>query len=187
MDHGSAESAACKVSMMWNWNTIDACFLAESWQIENNGMMAASCIGVALLVVALECLRRIGKEYDGIIMKQVQRRAASLSGDSQSSEKGKISCATQLSDCASTPQILTFRASPVQQLARAFIHAVTFGVAYVVMLLAMYFNGYIIISIVIGAGLGKFLCDWLVVRIQVSGPGVGEGPKGIDETTVCCS
>ncbi|EFQ32874.1 ctr copper transporter [Colletotrichum graminicola M1.001] len=189
MDHSSAESPACKVSMLWNWNTVDACFLAESWQIKNHGMMAASCIGVVLLVVAHECLRRLGKEYDGIILRQVQRQVANLSADFQSSEKGKRLCATEPSACASPPQALTFRASPLQQLARAIIHAVAFGVAYIIMLLAMYFNGYVIISIIIGAGLGKFLCDWFVVRIQIGGTGVGEGEgsKGIDETTVCCS
>jgi copper transporter 1 len=29
----------------------------------------------------------------------------------------------------------------------------------------MHFNGYIFISIILGAVLGKFLCDWMVVRI----------------------
>jgi copper transporter 1 len=33
------------------------------------------------------------------------------------------------------------------------------------MLLVMHFNGYIFISIILGAVLGKFLCDWMVVRI----------------------
>jgi copper transporter 1 len=35
-----------------------------------------------------------------------------------------------------------------------------FGVAYITMLLAMYYNGYIIICIVIGAGLGVFVFSW---------------------------
>ncbi|KAM0277345.1 hypothetical protein ACHAQH_005861 [Verticillium albo-atrum] len=187
MDHGTAEGSACKVSMLWNWDIVDACFLAESWQIQNNGMMAASCIGVALLVVVLECLRRIGKEYDGMIIHQVQRRAAYLSTDIKTYSKDASCCAPQTEITILPPHVLTFRASPLQQVVRAFIHAVTFGVAYVVMLLAMYFNGYIIISIIIGAGLGKFLCDWLVIRVQVGGGGAGEEAKGIDETTVCCS
>merc|ERR1711939_1032577 len=63
---------------------------------------------------------------------------------------------------------ITFRATMLQQAIRAFLHAVTFGGAYIIMLLVMYFNGYIIISVFLGAGIGKFLCDWLVVKIDIS-------------------
>lgn len=151
--------------MLWNWNTIDACFLAESWQIKNNGMMAASCIGIVLLVTALEGLRRIGRDYDAMLSSQANRRVRRLTSETVSSKPvGDAAC------CAiqpAPPRTVVLRASFVQQLVRAIIYAVTFGVAYIVMLCAMYFNGYIIISIVIGAGLGKFLCDWMVVKVVV--------------------
>jgi copper transporter 1 len=45
----------------------------------------------------------------------------------------------------------------------------TLGLAYIVMLLVMGFNGYIFVSIILGAVLGKFLCDWMVVRIPYGG------------------
>ena len=74
---------------------------------------------------------------------------------------------------------------------RAVIHAATFGVAYIVMLLAMYYNGYIIICILIGALLGKFLCDWMAKTVVIGGPEAalgkgGNAPTGIEEPTVCC-
>lgn len=83
-----------------------------------------------------------------------------------------------------------YRVTPLQQLIRALLHAVTFGLAYIIMLLAMYFNGYIILSIIIGSGVGKFLCDWMVVRITVGGEAEmvqsAKGTPGKDELTVCC-
>lgn len=144
-------------------------------------MFAATCIGVILLVIVVEFLRRIGKEYDALIQRQFQRQATA---------HGVALAARGCSgDVAPAHQTLTFRASPLQQLIRAVIHAMTFGAAYIIMLLAMYFNGYVIICIFIGSGLGKFLCDWLVVRIELDGvaeeKGV-DGTKGIEETTVCC-
>lgn len=97
------------------------------------------------------------------------------------------------------PPLLQFRVSPVQQLIRALIHAITFGLAYILMLLAMYFNGYIIISIIIGSAIGKFLCDWMVVQIflddgsaggENGGPAVLAArnalPRGCEEPTICC-
>lgn len=183
---------ACKISMLWNWNTVDACFLAESWQVKNDGMMAASCIGVMLLVVTLEFLRRIGKEYDTYIARQFQRHVATQTSSSrQAADTNNTSCcapAPPVEQPMYGPQTVTFRASPLQQLIRSVIHMFTFGVAYIVMLLAMYFNGYIIISIFLGAGIGKFFCDWMVLKVVVGGDNdkSGNDQKGIEDTTVCC-
>ncbi|KAM4061154.1 ctr copper transporter family protein [Hirsutella rhossiliensis] len=168
---GGADS--CKVSMLWNWYTIDACFLSSSWHIKNNGMFAVSCIGIVLLVLAVEFLRRLGKEYDAFILRQARRQFAHQYADVKNFD---------------TP-VVTFRATFLQQFTRSVIHALTFGGAYIVMLLAMYFNGYILICIFIGAGLGKFLCDWLVVNIDVDQGRSAEGQslvKGIEEPSVCC-
>ncbi|KAF5616304.1 copper transport [Fusarium sp. NRRL 52700] len=181
MDHGGmgGSGAACKVDMLWNWNTIDACFLASSWQIKNQGMMAATCIGVILLVILVEFFRRMGKEYDALLQRGFQRQATT--------HNVALAAAGCTGAVVPTSQTLTYRASALQQFIRAFIHAVTFAGAYIIMLLAMYFNGYVIISIFIGAGLGKFFCDWLVVRINVEDLTAPEDKaKGIEETTVCC-
>jgi len=152
-------------------------------------MFAASCIGVAFLVVSMELLRRLGKEYDAFILRQFQRhiassRSADLKPNNNGSGPSPNSCQRQ---AEIEPSFVTFRASPLQQLIRSAIHAATFGVAYIVMLLAMYFNGYIIISIIIGSFIGKFLCDWLVVKMQVGGGGQNRGTDNVvEEATVCC-
>lgn len=149
-------------------------FISSSWQIKNNGMFAASCIGVAALVVTLEFLRRISKEYDSFIIRQFKQNL-----------NARIAAIPE----GSEPAFATFRATPLQQLIRAMLHAVMFGLAYIVMLLAMYYNGYILISIFIGAGIGKFLCDWMVVRVPMVTRGENDHKNDTDvpqEATVCC-
>ena len=168
--------------MLWNWYTIDACFLSSSWQITSNGMFAATCIGIAALVIVLEFCRRIGKEYDALIIRQFKRnlniRAATIRPKDTYSSEG------------SEPSVATFRATPVQQLIRSVIHATVFGLAYIVMLLAMYYNGFVLVSIIIGAGIGKFLCDWMIVRIPVFVPYSHDSEeivdRHVDEPSVCC-
>jgi copper transporter 1 len=127
-------------------------FLASSWRIENAGMFAASCIGVILLVICLQGFHRLSKEYDLLIHRQWTTHA------NQQSEK--------ITDSASMTTF-TYRVSPIQQLIRAVLHAFTFGLAYILMLIAMSYNGYLIICIIIGAGLGKFLCDWSTITIDL--------------------
>lgn len=116
-----------------------------------------------LLVVLMEFLRRVGKEYDSLILRQFQRHVEAQS--LLNSTENKSSCCSNNS--IPNQRVAVFRPSPLQQLTRALIHAVGFGVGYVVMLLAMYFNGYILISIFIGAGIGKFMCDWTATTVQI--------------------
>ncbi|KAG8407074.1 Copper transport protein CTR3 [Metarhizium acridum] len=168
--HGGDDGSSCKISMLWNWYTIDACFLSPNWHITTQGMFAATCIGVILLVMLVEFFRRLGKEYDAFLMRQFQRESARRYVDGTSFG----------------PQVITFRATFLQQLTRSVLHALTFGSAYIVMLLAMYFNGYVIICIFIGAGLGKFVCDWLEVKMDVDGGKEDKQIRGIEEPSVCC-
>ncbi|KAK3395331.1 Ctr copper transporter family-domain-containing protein [Sordaria brevicollis] len=223
MGHADMDGPACKISMLWNWYTIDACFIHSSWQITTRGAFAATCIGIMLMVVLLEFLRCLAKEYDEWIVRDFRRRSALIKDQQRrlrQSSSGSTSTSTSTSTRGSCPgkiaatasvveskggyistsktTTLKFRASPLQQLIRAVIHAVMFGLGYLIMLLAMYYNGYVIISILIGALIGKFLCDWLTVQFEIHGgdeeedvdaPGfTDEVPRqqGVEEATVCC-
>ena len=59
-------------------------FLSKSWQITSSGMFAGSCIGVICLVLCLEFLRRIAREYDAFIIRRARLRAQYLSPSSSS-------------------------------------------------------------------------------------------------------
>ncbi|KAI0884130.1 copper transport protein ctr4 [Annulohypoxylon maeteangense] len=183
MDMSSSSNSTYSQSMTWNWNTVGTCFLAESWQVESEGAFAASCIGVFFLVIYLELVRRLGKEYDTFILRQFRQHATAQFRAS----KEDSSCCSDAP--APGPQVVTFRATPLQQLIRSVVHAASFGVAYILMLIAMSFNGYIIISIIIGAGFGKFLCDWMIAKVVVGGENEAQpdkGAEGLEEASVCC-
>ncbi|KAL2170644.1 hypothetical protein VTG60DRAFT_4569 [Thermothelomyces hinnuleus] len=222
-NHGGNSGPACKISMLWNWYTVDACFLTSSWHITSRGAFAATCIGVVLMVVLLEALRRLAREYDEHIQRDFAARVALITagagGDAGPATAGTAGTAAagggggagantgagagrtgravvEPALLMEAPQaVVTFRASPLQQLVRALLHTATFGLAYIIMLLAMYYNGYVIISILIGALLGKFLCDWMTCTVVIGGGvagadgGAGKRTNGgatIDEPTVCC-
>jgi copper transporter 1 len=140
-------------------------FISSSWHITSNGMFAGSCIGVLLLVVALEALRRASREYDAHIARSHQRKitssqpsTAAASRLEEANDPTKVS-STQSSTPLLQPQ-MTFTPNIFQQLVRAFLHMAQFAVAYIVMLLAMYYNGYMIICIFLGAFVGAFVFSW---------------------------
>ncbi|KAI9701729.1 MAG: Copper Transporter integral membrane protein that functions in high affinity copper transport [Bogoriella megaspora] len=186
---GMGAESACKISMLWNWYTIDACFLSESWRITSHSMFAGSCIGIILLVMSLEGLRRLAVVYDGYLLRKYTVRDYSKVRQKSSSERS-LRNPSNADDIRAlsvpivagepTPQSRTVRPGPLEQAVRSWLHMMQFGVAYLVMLLAMYYNGYILLSILIGAFLGFFLFQWKAYE-------TGSDQNGrLPEATVCC-
>ncbi|KAH6643820.1 Ctr copper transporter family-domain-containing protein [Boeremia exigua] len=184
MSHGDSSEGmdmmgGCKISMLWNWYTVDTCFIATSWHNTSKGMFAGSCIGVILLVITLEALRRAGKEYDRYIVNQylATHVHSATVASSASSDNSK----TPATNASPSPTVQNFRPSVLQQAVRALLHMLQFAVAYFVMLLAMYYNGYIIICIFIGAYIGYFICGWESFNV-----GRGGQDRMQENATVCC-
>ncbi|KAK3657684.1 hypothetical protein LTR22_009236 [Elasticomyces elasticus] len=180
MDMGMGMGGACKISMLWNWYTVDSCFLSSTWRITSDGMFAGSCIGVILLVIALEGLRRGAQEYDRFIVRSHpannnSSRTAGVAEGYSDLNKNSTTATTTTAPASSGPRAI--RPNVLQQAIRAGLHMLQFAVAYFIMLLAMYFNGYIIISIFIGAYIGSFVFGW-----QTLGMAGGEER----EITYCC-
>ncbi|KAH8902560.1 Ctr-domain-containing protein [Coniochaeta sp. PMI_546] len=160
---GMGGSSSCKISMLWNWYTIDSCFIASSWHVTSSGMFAGSCIGVILLTMSLEFLRRSVKEYDRYLIRS------------------HVVARETKTEASPVPAATGFRPNIFQQAIRAFLHMVQFAVAYFIMLLAMYYNGYIIICIFIGAYLGSFVFHW-----ETIGGSHDLQTSASREATVCC-
>lgn len=152
-------------------------------------MFAGSCIGVVLLVMSLEFLRRMSREYDRYVLAERTRymrllgRSPSASNNRLVEEVAESTASTDrhadgktaltardsgfkpttMTTTAGESKAMLIRPTLLQQLIRAGIHMVTFAVAYFVMLLAMYYNGYFIICILIGAFIGAFIFSWETV------------------------
>ncbi|KAL7793152.1 Ctr copper transporter family domain-containing protein [Trichoderma ceciliae] len=179
---------SCKISMLWNWNVQDACFISESWQITSKGMFAGSCVGVILLVMALEFLRRLAKEYDHLLVKQHTAKFQDASSATAVAAKpanaalktGHESVNSQEVARPAGAAIPPFRPNVLQQATRALLHMAQFAVAYFVMLLAMYYNGYFIICIFIGAYLGAFVFQWEKLAVGT------HQTSATNEATICC-
>ncbi|KAF6218180.1 hypothetical protein HO133_006139 [Letharia lupina] len=175
MDMGS--SVNCKSSMFWNWYTLDACFLSTTWHITSRGMFVGSCICVIGLVLLLEFSRRLQREYDRLIQQHAtyDYEAGRAFNTSKSDRKGSAD-SNDISNMEDPPhsavpllgeweRSLPLRApghvpSVLQQAIRAGIYTLQFSVAYLIMLLAMYYNGYILVCVFIGAFIGFFIFSW---------------------------
>lgn len=146
--------STCKISMLWNWYTIDACFISRSWHVTTRGMFAGSCIGVFAWILALEALKRGHREFDRWIIR-TRRTSSCCDGDEKTMGPPK-------------PVFPNFW----QQAVRAAFYTIEFGAAYLLMLMAMYYNGYIMITMWISAFIAYFLLN--------------NEPLGADSEGLCC-
>lgn len=178
---GMGGGNSCKISMLFNFYTVDACFLSSQWHVTSRGMFAGSCIGVFLLAMSLEFLRRSVKEFDRFLVRQhiAKHQGAGTDRGSVSSKDAAAPIAAPAGGVC--PAVVPpFRPNVFQQAIRAFLHFLQFTVAYFLMLLAMYFNIYIIVSIILGAFFGAFIFQWETL------PLVGQQTSAAQEATVCC-
>ncbi|WWD22233.1 hypothetical protein CI109_106724 [Kwoniella shandongensis] len=141
----SAPSHACKISMLWNWNTVDTCFLSSTWHVRSKGMFAGSVIGVFCLTIAIELVRRIGREYD---------RRLILASKINLSAQGSLPVVNKDSTVQIASYAQVFTPSWLQQILRGMVYGSQFTAAFLVMLLGMYYNGYILFAIFLGQTIG---------------------------------
>lgn len=143
----------CQISMLWNWNTVGACFISSDWQISSKGVFAGSVVGVFFLVILLEFFRRLIREYDRKIARDAATRGVTSVAIGSDSKAG--------SAIAFIGGPLPVRPTIAQQAVRSTLYMVQFAAGYMLMLLAMYYNGYILIfGIFMGAWAGFFLSSW---------------------------
>lgn len=161
-DLGEDAMPMCKISMLWNWNTIDSCFIAETWHVRSRGMFAGSCIGVFFLVFASQWLSRVSKEFE-------------LAADNGASAPfNKQTIKSPLVYLISHRWLANpARTSITNHIIKSILYTIQWGVSYIIMLLFMYYNGYIIISCILGALFGHLVFAY-------------NAPAVADEEVTCC-
>ena len=112
-------------------------------------------------------LRRFGKVYDRYILRQYQRKATCAPVYQTHSQAGKTDYDNDSDDRAlatGNAVLATLRPNAIQQPIRATPHMVEFAVMYLVILLAMYYNGYFIFVSLLVLGLRR---SFLAGRVLV--------------------
>ncbi|PWN94965.1 Ctr copper transporter [Tilletiopsis washingtonensis] len=202
------DAMACSMHMLGNWQTIGACFLTSSWRISTEAQFAGTCIGVFLLVVLVESVRRWGREWDRYILasalarRRDEQRVGNMdTRDERRQSAGKTEDGGSL-EAAAVPELNAapagagalarlesvfyglprrsagartlrrsgprrFRPTVLQQTVRSLVYATQFAGAYIVMLLAMSFNGYLLIAIVLGGLFGHFFATWDTLAVPL--------------------
>ncbi|GMF39610.1 unnamed protein product [[Candida] boidinii] len=219
--NGSSTAAAmvmsCKMSMLWNWYTIDTCIISSTWKNSTRGRFAGTCIGVFLMVVATQWLRRLHLEWNN---KLIERRAIekrnylkalgiedsdlNIKDILSDEEKEKIvnegyfaTVFIPILEALKHKWLLKWTDKNTTSVYRNFLdHVIEAGLftiqwtlTHLIMLLYMYFNGYIIISTFLGALFGRILFGYepLCTCKCSSANDDGNFCEGVEDVKNCCS
>lgn len=178
MDHGGGMDMSCNMNMVWNYDTTNLCILTSSWRITSPSSLYVSLTLITLAGVLYEFLRLYIRRLDTKLARtspsaslHAHRRRASLlptSATSTSSSASSIGHGTANSrrsisltkrDQSSEDKrwIKPLETSKRIQIWRSTLYATSIAVSFLLMLVGMTFNAYIIGAIVLGAGLGHYL------------------------------
>lgn len=170
MDHGNMPS--CSMNMVWNWDTTNLCILTSSWRVTTPLSLYVSLVLIALAGVAYEWLRLYIRHLDARLSRSASlssqhRRRASLllptsnpasassssSGDRRSvsmSKRRSLSSAGASGGGGKERWVKPLETSRRTQVWRSTLYATSIGISFVLMLIGMTFNAWVIAAIVTG-------------------------------------
>ncbi|GJJ73166.1 solute carrier family 31 (copper transporter), member 1 [Entomortierella parvispora] len=150
-DHGGHDGGdmTCSMNMLFNWSTENLCVVFESWRINTPFALVLSCLVIIALSASYELLRAQSRQFEERLIEGDRKRheesRGAVSGDAAEDETPLLS-----------PRPHVLRLSNQQQLTRALFYMAQVFVGFFLMLIFMTYNGYLMISTVLGAGIGFF-------------------------------
>jgi len=142
MDHGDMAPARCSMNMLFTWDTNNLCIIFRGWHIQSTAGLIFSLIGVALLTAGYEAVREASRRYE----LHVERARQDLPNDD---------------DTERTPFLWTGRQQVEVSRQAHTVKAVLYGIqvfySFFIMLLFMTYNGWVMISVGVGAFIGFLL------------------------------
>lgn len=136
--------------------------LFDQWSTHSVGAFVASWFAVFLFSIAYEALKTF---RDYLARREFTARRNSLStpsgvnADDPNSERANDSALIPSNQNENRRQNRA-RLLSLPHLIQTFLHIIQMGISYLLMLIAMTYNGYLFLAVVLGAGCGHFLFAW---------------------------
>ncbi|KAI8343903.1 Ctr copper transporter family-domain-containing protein [Chlamydoabsidia padenii] len=143
MQHGHEghDMSQCSMNMIFNWQIKDVCVVFESWHIETGLGMVLSCVGIFVIAAGYEYLRVWTANLDReVALADVKRQVDGTDNDILLSQ--------------SLEQSNSYRR---QQMLRSTMYATLMAISFWLMLVFMTYNGYLMIALILGAGVGHYM------------------------------
>ncbi|CEJ82579.1 hypothetical protein VHEMI02636 [[Torrubiella] hemipterigena] len=134
----------CSMSMLFTWDTKNLCIVFRQWHIRSTLSLIISLLAIVLIGVGYEALRALSRSYETASNQRIQ----SLPNDNERlTETTPFLAPGQLAEEASRKNHYT----------KAAIYALQNFYAFMLMLVFMTYNGWVMIAVTLGAFIGYVL------------------------------
>ncbi|RDA87339.1 hypothetical protein CP532_2614 [Ophiocordyceps camponoti-leonardi (nom. inval.)] len=131
MDHGGHHHGddMCSMNMLFTWDTTNLCIVFRQWHIRSTASLIFSLLAVILLAMLYEALRALSRRFEA----SQERRIAAM------------------------PRQNHYQASQRAQVIKSLFYALQNFYAFMLMLIFMTYNGWVMIAVSLGAFFGYLL------------------------------
>ncbi|KAI8720686.1 Copper transport protein [Fusarium sp. LHS14.1] len=140
MDHGDGGMKdMCSMNMLFTWDTKNLCIVFRQWHIRSTSSLVFSLVAVILLAVGYEALRSLSRRYEEALDKRVRATPS----DEPVTESTPILSGQNQEQADQRAHII-----------KAVLYALQNFYAFMLMLVFMTYNGWVMVSVSLGAFIG---------------------------------
>ncbi|KAK2591254.1 copper transpport protein [Conoideocrella luteorostrata] len=142
MDHGGhgGMDDMCSMSMLFTWDTKNLCIVFRQWHIRSTVGLVFSLIAVVLLAMGYEALRALSRKYE----HSINNRITTMPHDEPHTETTPFLAPGQNQQSASKRG----------HVVKSVFYGIQNFYAFMLMLVFMTYNGWVMIAVSLGAFLG---------------------------------
>jgi len=130
MDHGMGSTAArCSMNMLFTWNTENLCIIFRWWHVSNTFTLILSLLAVVALTAGYEAIRSGSRQYEALVEEKY----------TGVTRRNKV------------------EVNKKAHIIKALLYATQTFYAFMLMLLFMTYNGWVMLAVAVGAFLGYLL------------------------------
>ncbi|KAL1845260.1 hypothetical protein VTK73DRAFT_785 [Phialemonium thermophilum] len=147
MDHGGGGHGGmgpmCSMNMLFTWDTNNLCIVFRWWHVTNLASLIASLLAIVALVAGYEALREAIRRYETWVNKRAETAPQSAT----------VTESTPFLSSGQTRGGVSRRAHAI----KAVLYGVQNFYAFMIMLIFMTYNGWVMIAVSVGAGVGYYI------------------------------
>ncbi|CAJ2501091.1 Uu.00g039440.m01.CDS01 [Anthostomella pinea] len=164
MDHGDighGNMPMCNMNMLFTWDTTNLCIVFRQWHVRGPASLVFSLLAIVAICAGYEALREATRRYDswvGAKQDSVGHNDVEQHDHHPEEQVTEQTPFLRATGRVNSGQDGTHTAAIGQRahIVKAVLYAVQNFYAFMIMLLFMTYNGFVMIAVAVGAGLGYY-------------------------------
>ncbi|KAH6606499.1 hypothetical protein Trco_005652 [Trichoderma cornu-damae] len=152
---GGGMDDMCSMSMLFTWDTTNLCIVFRQWHIRSNASLVLSLVALVLIGIGYEALRSVSRRYEASLAARLETVPnATAPGYRDHDDDGEILAETPaFNRSGQNREIVSKRGHVI----KAALYAIQNFYAFMLMLVFMTYNGWVMVAVSLGAFFGYLL------------------------------